>query len=129
MAPKRKRSPAIKATLAERAGRIEVYRLRKRLAEFDARLDEFEPLCEVERQPGRLDGPKRLFNGVANFLDLLLEPEAAENAVGNLAELYVRRLAVNPGHAKRWLIAQVVWIVFGRAMDLFGRFTRARAGK
>jgi hypothetical protein len=63
------------------------------------------------------------------FLDLILEPDAAEDALGNLAELYARRLAVNPSHAKRWLIAQVVWIVYGRAMDVWGRFTTARAGK
>jgi hypothetical protein len=70
-----------------------------------------------------------LFNRAAMFLDLALEPDAADDAIGNIAELYARRLDVNPGHAKRWLVAQVTWIVFGRAMDLFGRFMRARAGK
>jgi hypothetical protein len=74
-------------------------------------------------------GATRLFETLANVLDLLLEPEAAEDAIGNLAELYARRVAVGPGHAKRWLVAQVIWIIYGRAMDLFGRFMRARAGK
>ncbi len=78
---------------------------------------------------GAIPTDARLPGSAANFLDLLLEPEAAEEAIGNLSELYERRLVVNPGHAKRWLVAQVVWIVFGRAMDVFGRFMRARAGK
>ena len=72
---------------------------------------------------------RRLFQGTAMLLDMILEPVSAEDAIGNLAELYASRVAVNPGHAQRWLIAQVFWIVFGRAMDLFGRFMRARAGK
>jgi hypothetical protein len=71
----------------------------------------------------------RLFGRIQQFVDLLLEPESAESAIANLDELYRRRLAKNPGHAKRWLVAQVGWIVFGRAMELFGRFSAARAGK
>ena len=87
------------------------------------------------QEGGKMQAPEekaratRLFETLANVLDLLLEPDAAEDAIGNLAELYARRLAVNPGHAKRWLVAQVLWMVFGRAIDLFGRIMRARAGK
>jgi len=74
-------------------------------------------------------GSMRLFNGTAMFLDLILEPDASEATIGNLAEQYPRRLAANPGHAKRWLIVQVSRIVYGRAMDVLGRFTKALAGK
>jgi hypothetical protein len=129
MAAKKKRSLAVKVMLEERAGQIDRHRLRKRLEELDEKLDVFEALVDAERQRRGLEKPTRLFNGVADFLDLLLEPEAAEDAIDNLAEVYVRRLAANPGHAKRWLIAQVIWIIYGRAMDVFGRFMKARAGK
>jgi hypothetical protein len=73
--------------------------------------------------------PLQLFNTLAKFLDLILEPDKAESAIGNLAELYERRLRADPVHAQRWLVAQVGWIVFGRAMDVFRRVMRARAGK
>jgi hypothetical protein len=97
-------------------------------------LDEKSQIQALDRtQPGlrgrEQEEAQREFNWVASVLDLLLEPDTAEEAIGDLAELYVRRRAVNPGHAKRWLIAQFLWIVFGRAMDVFGRFMRARAGK
>jgi hypothetical protein len=84
-----------------------------------------DDLAILRRSP-----PEPLFHRAEMFLDLIHdEPGAAEAAVGNLRELYARRLAVNPGHAKRWLIAQTAWIVFGRAMDVLRRFNRARAGK
>jgi hypothetical protein len=99
-------------------------------------LDEKSQIQALDRtQPGlrgreqEQEEAQREFNWVASVLDLLLEPDTAEEAIGDLAELYVRRRAVNPGHAKRWLIVQFLWIVFGRAMDVFGRFMRARAGK
>jgi hypothetical protein len=76
-----------------------------------------------------LERPAQLFNTLAKFLDLILEPDKAESTIGNLAELYERRLWADPRHAQRWLVAQVGWIVFGRALDLFRRFMRARAGK
>jgi hypothetical protein len=71
----------------------------------------------------------RLFDRIQQFVDLILEPDSAESAIGNLEELYRRRLAVNPGHAKRWLIAQVGWLMFRRAMELLRTFSAARAGK
>lgn len=75
------------------------------------------------------DRPAQRFNKLAKFLDLILEPDKAESTIGNLAELYGRRLRADPSHAQRWLVAQVGWIVFGRAMDVFHRFMRARAGR
>src|SRR5271166_1022220 len=60
----------------------------------------------------------RFFGIAAQIIDLVLEPEAAESAIVNLSELYVRRHRMSSGHAKRWLIAQLGWIVFGRAMDV-----------
>ena len=71
----------------------------------------------------------RLFDHVQQFLDLILEPESAESAIANFDELYRRLLATNPRHAKRWLIAQVGWLVFRRAMELLRMFSAARAGK
>jgi hypothetical protein len=73
--------------------------------------------------------PAQRFNTLAKFIDLILESDKAESTIGNLAELYARRLRADPSHAQRWLVAQVGWIAFGRAMDLFRRFMRARAGK
>jgi hypothetical protein len=71
----------------------------------------------------------RLFHRLERFIDILLEPEKAESAIANLDELYRRRLELDGGHAKRWLIAQVGWIVFGRGMELLRMFSAARAGK
>jgi hypothetical protein len=71
----------------------------------------------------------RWFQSFARLIDLILEPDSAESAIANLDEAYRRRLATHPGHAKRWLIAQVVWIVYGRATELLGTFSAARAGK
>jgi hypothetical protein len=76
-----------------------------------------------------LERPGRLFNALAKFLDLLLEPDAAETAIGDLAEMYRQRSERSPGYAKVWLLVQVGWLVYGRAMDVYSRFTRARAGK
>jgi uncharacterized Zn finger protein (UPF0148 family) len=73
--------------------------------------------------------PAQRFNTLAKFLDLILKPDNAESAIVILAELYERRLRADPSHAQRWLVAQVGWIVFGRAMDVFRHFMRARAGK
>jgi hypothetical protein len=70
-----------------------------------------------------------LFRGAANIVDLLLEPESAESAIGDLEERYRRRVKIDAAHAKRWLIIQVGWLAFGRAMELLGRFSAARAGK
>jgi hypothetical protein len=76
-----------------------------------------------------LEKSGRMFNGAAMFLDLLLEPEAAENTIGDLRELYGRRRATRPRYAMCWLFFQVGWVLYGRAMDIYGRFTRARVGK
>jgi hypothetical protein len=83
--------------------------------------------CELATAPMSPEGD--FFRGLANFVDLVLEPDSAESAIGNLDELYRRRVVTNPGHAKRWLVAQVIWIAFGRAMELLAKFSAARAGK
>jgi hypothetical protein len=69
------------------------------------------------------------FRRVANFVDLILEPEAADSVIGDLFEDYSRRCGMGRGHLKRWLIAQLGWIIFGRALDIVRRAVRARAGK
>ena len=69
------------------------------------------------------------FRRVANFVDLILEPEDADSVIGDLFEDYSRRCGMERGHLKRWLIAQVCWIIFGRALDIVRRAVRARAGK
>jgi hypothetical protein len=102
------------------AGTVEVAR---ELTKSD--LEKFVPEIDWRSH----ERPLQRFNTVAKFLDLILEPDKAESTIVNLAELYERRLRADPGHAQRWLFAQVGWIVFGRAMDLFRRFMRARAGK
>jgi hypothetical protein len=111
------------------AAEAEAYAASAPEVEEELRIKLVRPLTEDDLVILRRSWPGPLFNRAAMFLDLALEPDAAEDAISNLAELYARRLAVNPGHAKRWLVAQVLWVVFGRAMDLFSRFTRARAGK
>jgi hypothetical protein len=70
-----------------------------------------------------------LFQRVRRWIDYCLEPESADTAVANLEELYLRRLAVDPGHAKWWLFVQFAWLVFGRAIELLRTFSAARAGK
>jgi autotransporter-associated beta strand protein len=37
-----------------------------------------------------------LFETLAKFVDLILEPQSAEDALGNLAEIFSRRLSINP---------------------------------
>jgi hypothetical protein len=64
-------------------------------------LDEKSQIQALDRtQPGlrgrEQEEAQREFNWVASVLDLLLEPDTAEEAIGDLAELYVRRRAVNP---------------------------------
>jgi hypothetical protein len=49
---------------------------------------------DLERPP--FEESVRLFNGAAMFLDLILEPDAAETAIGDLAEMV-------------WLLVQVGW--------------------
>ncbi len=73
--------------------------------------------------------PESFFNALADVLDLLLEPDAAEAAIGDLAEMYRQRSESRPRYAKVWLFVQVGWLVYARAMDVYSRFTRARAGK
>jgi hypothetical protein len=89
----------------------------------------------IGRDPFRLESREQrstedgLFRGAANIIDLLLEPDDAESTIGDLAERYRLRVETNPAHAKRWLIVQVGWLAFGRAMELLARFSAARAGK
>lgn len=61
---------------------------------------------------------------VCKVLDLVLEPEDAENAIGNLLEAYERRRG-DRAHAKRWLWAQAGWIVVNRGVELLGRIRSA----
>ena len=120
----------VSSQIREAALRIELEDLRiRRIREVRALIKE-DLLIDagvVERRP--LERPGRLFNALANFLDLLLEPDAAETAIGDLAEMYRQRSERSPGYAKVWLVVQVGWLVYGRAMDVYSRFTRARAGK
>src|SRR5208337_2399540 len=120
MATKKKRPPYLRLKLEERALSIEYGQFQETLVTFERRTEREKTIRSTEKSV-------RLFNMAADFLDLLLEPDAAESAIGNLAELYLTRFAANPRHARRWIIAQVLWITYGRAMDVFGRFTRARA--
>ena len=71
----------------------------------------------------------RAFLNASKFIDLILEPEDAENLIANLHEGFQRRAALEGGHARRWLWAQVGWIAFGRALDVVRNVVRARAGK
>ena len=137
MAPKKKRSnalPGVRTGFA--AGNfgtpIRSQHWRRPPLSFEpVRIEVVRALTESDLEMLRRshERPAQLFNTLAKFLDLILEPDEAESTIGNLAELYARRLRADPGHAQRWLVAQVVWIVFGRAMDVFRRFMRARAGK
>jgi hypothetical protein len=99
-------------------------------------IDEVRPLTKsdlvylADSDLAHLQRPARLFNSLAKFVDLILDDDdKAESTIGNLAELYGRRLSADRGHAQRWLVMQVGWIVFGRAMDVLHRFMRARAGR
>jgi hypothetical protein len=84
----------------------------------------------IKVEPLRADPAESLlFRRMANFIDLLLEPESAESAIGDLRERYRQRAETDAAHAKRWLIVQVGWLAFERAMQLLGRFSAARAGK
>jgi hypothetical protein len=69
------------------------------------------------------------FVGVEHLLDYFLEPDSAEDAIANLNALYRRRLAKDPAHAKRWLIAQAARIIYGRAIEALRMFSAARARK
>jgi len=71
----------------------------------------------------------RKFLSAAKFVDLILEPEAAESAIGDLAEGFQRRAPLDGGHAIRWLWAQVAWLTFNRVLNVVRRVVRARAGK
>jgi len=71
----------------------------------------------------------RLFKILTNLVDFVLDPDSAESTIGDLSEHYARRVAEDPGHAKWWLVAQVIRIISGRALDVFGHFMRARMGK
>jgi len=71
----------------------------------------------------------KTFRGMAHFIDLILEPEAAESAIGDLAEGFQRRAPLDLGHATRWLWAQVARLTFHRALDIVRSVALARAGK
>jgi hypothetical protein len=121
------------ALLKTRALRIEFATTRRRLVELEAVLaaahGAYQKHTAIAAKDGSVERSTAYFHRVADFLDLLLEPNEADEAIGNLEELYIRRFATNPHHARRWLFAQAVWIVFGRATDMLHRFMRARAGK
>ena len=52
-----------------------------------------------------------------------------EVAIRALTDEYLKRISRGATFAKWWLGFQVGYIVFGRVIDLYGRFTKARAGK
>jgi hypothetical protein len=89
--------------LAEKSGEGQRFDVLSDLADLSIKV--VRPLTEDDLLILKRSRSGPLFNRAAMFLDLALEPDAAEDAIGNLAELYARRSAVNPGHAKRWLIA------------------------
>lgn len=139
MAPKKKRSQDVAVTLTLGEDRaFKVYNSAEPFFE-QLRIGKVRSLTksdlaylaksDLEMLRRSHERPAQRFNTLAKFLDLILEPDKAESTIGNLAELYARRLRADPSHAQRWLVAQVVWIVFGRAMDVFRRLMRARAGR
>jgi hypothetical protein len=71
----------------------------------------------------------RMVSTIVQILDLALDPKKADGVIGDLLEQYPRRLAFGPGHAKRWLVAQTVRVLFGRALDVIRQVAAARAGK
>ena len=71
----------------------------------------------------------RRFHSAAKIIDMIFEPEAAESAIGDLAEGFQRRAPKDSGHATRWLWAQVAWLTFNRALAVVRSVVRARAGK
>jgi hypothetical protein len=78
----------------------------------------------------RLSAPSpRMVNVMVQILDLALDPEKADGVIFDLLEQYPRRLAFGPGHAKRWLVAQTVRVIFGRALAVIRQVAAARAGK
>ena len=78
----------------------------------------------------RLSAPSpRMVSAIVQILDLALDPKKADEVIGDLLEQYPRRLAFGPGHAKRWLVAQIGWVLFGRAPDVIRQVAAARAGK
>ena len=102
--------------------------------EFVSQLDErhrkiFRVGAEVIANDIAITPEGETFRRVANFIDLILEPEDAEDLIANLDEGFQRRAAVEGGHGRRWLWAQVGWIMFGRALDVVRSVVRARAGK
>lgn len=130
MAAGKKRSLERRHVLERRELRILAASIKRQSAELEQELARVRSSLDAAHENVRsIETSVRLFNSLAHFLDLLLEPDAADDVIGNLRELYARRLAVDSAHAKRWLVAQVVWIVFGRAIDILGRVMRARAGK
>ena len=97
---------------------------------FAGNLDDFEGgFPDSSGKPATPAQPTGFFVCIADGIDLLLEPEAADGVIGDLAEGYAKRLHRGHAHAKRWLVAQFVWVIFGRVLDLYGRFSKARAGK
>ena len=97
--------------------------IRHEIAHEIASLDWFPALG------GSTSPESRRFIKAAKFIDLILEPEAAESAIGDLAEGFQRRAPLDRSHATRWLWAQVARLTFHRVLDLVRNVVRARAGK
>jgi len=129
MGTKRHRSRGVERLLERRAARINYARIVRLHEEIHAQLAEIEKVSATSKSGKSIIGSQRHFNRVARVLDLLLPHDAAEEAIGNLAELYMKRLRINVPYAKFWLCVQSTWIIYGHIMDLYNQFTRARAGK
>jgi hypothetical protein len=88
------------ALLKTRALRIEFATTRRRLVELEAVLaaahGAYQKHTAIAAKDGSVERSTAYFHRVADFLDLLLEPNEADEAIGNLEELYIRRFATNP---------------------------------
>jgi hypothetical protein len=107
--------------------RANLFQLRGRIANIT--IAALPDKIDVDKNKPDSNRPEKLFSNISLILDLTLEPDAAEEAIGSLSELYNVRLQKNKGHAMRWLVAQSIWILYGRGLDLYGRLVKARAGR
>jgi hypothetical protein len=108
------------ADVDEAALREKYLEVKTKIADMEKTLGE-----ERSRRPAR----RQLIGTVVQMLDLVLDPKKADEVIGDLLEQYPRRLAISPGHAERWLVAQTVRVIFGRALDVIRQVAAARAGR
>lgn len=86
-------------------------------------------LERAQRNTDALRGvEEEAFGFLVQIIDLALPYDQAEPIIGDLWEAYLRRLPTG-GHAKRWLMVQIGWVLFNRAVDILRQVAAARAGK